>query len=170
MTETLPPCPREDCDADPAWAGHHDHKLNGLGKGRARPIGEDHEQPGVTPMCDVPTSRFSRCYSAHIPTEPAASLEGAPDAPSPVTYRDAETGQYVTAEHAATNPATTVREDDSRVRELGGRIAALILLHTPITVDGVDYCAECNVESSSWMVEHPCRTRRIAEGEAGVES
>lgn len=32
------------------------------------------------------------------------------------------TGQYVTAEHAATNPATTVREDDSRVRELQRRL------------------------------------------------
>ena len=33
-------------------------------------------------------------------------------------HRDAITGQYVTAEHAAANPDTTVREDDSRVREL----------------------------------------------------
>ena len=44
-------------------------------------------------------------------------------------FRDAATGQYVTAEHAATNPATTVREDDSRVRELQRRLdkAASIL-------------------------------------------
>ena len=37
-------------------------------------------------------------------------------------HRDAITGQYVTAEHAAANPDTTVREDDSRVRELQRRL------------------------------------------------
>ena len=44
------------------------------------------------------------------------------------TFRDAATGQYVTAEHAATNPDTTVREDDSRARELQARLDAVVAL------------------------------------------
>ena len=43
-------------------------------------------------------------------------------------YRDAATGQYATAEHAAANPDTTVREDDSRVRELQARLDAVVAL------------------------------------------
>lgn len=40
-------------------------------------------------------------------------------------YRDAATGAYVSATHAKANPATTVREDDSRVADLEARVAAL---------------------------------------------
>ena len=128
MTETLPPCPRTDCpfvasEANPT--GHHWHGDNGHPDPPIRMVYTHVTEDVFGELCRNGDSDSTRCYSAHIPTEPAASLEGAPDAPSPVTFRDASTGQYVTAEHAAANPAMTVREDDSRVRELERRVGEL---------------------------------------------
>ena len=78
-------------------------------------------------------------------------------------FRDAATGQYVTAEHAATNPATTVREDDSRVRELQARLDAVLALHRPASEE-MRYCLGCDDESSVFITEWPCPTYRAALG------
>lgn len=42
------------------------------------------------------------------------------------TYRDARTGEFVTADHAEANPDTTVAEDNTRVRELAAERDALL--------------------------------------------
>ena len=59
MTETLPPCPREDCDADPAWAGHHVHWL--INGAPAQVLG------GRGVMCEAASKSATRCYSARCP-------------------------------------------------------------------------------------------------------
>ena len=65
----------------------------------------------------VPEVERAPEYDGHTPQEAAERLRQA-----------ARDGQYVTAEHAANNPATTVREDDSRVRELQARLDAVVAL------------------------------------------
>ena len=71
------------------------------------------------PVCTSPASEVERApeYDGHTPQEAAERLRQA-----------ARDGQYVTAEHAAANPDTTVREDDSRVRELQDRLDAVVAL------------------------------------------
>lgn len=65
----------------------------------------------------VPEVERAPEYDGHTPQEAAERLRQA-----------ARDGQYVTAEHAAANPDTTVREDDSRVRELQARLDAVVAL------------------------------------------
>ena len=128
MSETLPACPITTCTfaaSEENPTGHHWHNKPRMDAECEEWHFGDIALAGAEDLCGRDTRDWTRCYSAHVPTEPAASLEGAPDVPSPVTYLDAATGQYVTAEHAATNPATTVREDDSRVRELERRVGEL---------------------------------------------
>ena len=114
MSETLPPCRRTDCtfaafELNPD--GHHWHGDNGHPDPPIRMVYTHVTEDVFGELCRNGDSDSTRCYSAHIPTEPAPELEVSDDAPTaPTTYRDAATGQYVTAEHAKTNPDTTVSE------------------------------------------------------------
>ena len=101
---TLPECPRPDCTfaaSEENPTGHHWHERSG----RAT-VSITHLQDHLTgDACDSPEALeigLSPCYSAREPDP---------------------------ADRAAANPATTVREDDSRVRELRARLdkAASIL-------------------------------------------
>jgi len=78
LPETLPPCPRADCDADREWAAHHWHwKSDGAA---------DHTHRVCTNYCEFDTQECTRCYSAHVP-HPSESPTGSPVDPTPVAAR-----------------------------------------------------------------------------------
>ena len=135
--ETLPPCPRADCDAYPEDAPHHFHNwwgdtLTHQGRNSACITGG----PGLS----------SRCYSAHVPNV-SESPTGSPTAGFvPVAERDALRARLdaVLAMHEI-NPC-----------DHGSEPHAPILFAFGERCYG-PWCRGCGAR-------YPCRTRRAAEG------
>lgn len=75
--ETLPPCPRADCDASPEDAPHHFHGW----------LGDTLTHQGRNSACITGGPGLSsRCYSAHVPNV-SESPTGSPVDPTPVAAR-----------------------------------------------------------------------------------
>ena len=100
--ETLPPCPRADCDAYPEDAPHHFHNwwgdtLTHQGRNSACITGG----PGLS----------SRCYSAHVPNV-SESPTGSPTAGFvPVAERDALRARLDAVLAAASDAARDIGND-----------------------------------------------------------
>jgi len=101
--ETLPPCPRADCDADREWAAHHWHwKSDGAA---------DHTHRVCTNYCEFDTQECSRCYSAHVPN-PSESPTGSPS-------------QEVTRVTSANSPGQASEVTPDAERASAGRVALI---------------------------------------------
>ena len=87
MGETLPPCPDTTClfaASDDNPTGHHWHNKPRMDAEWMQWHFDDIAR-ATGDLCGRDTRDWTRCYSAHIPTEPAASLEGAPTYPTDPT-------------------------------------------------------------------------------------
>ena len=101
--ETLPPCPRADCDADREWAAHHWHwKSDGAA---------DHTHRVCTNYCEFDTQECTRCYSAHVPNV-SESPTGSPTAGFvPVAERDLLRARLDAVLAAASDAARDIGND-----------------------------------------------------------
>ena len=100
--ETLPPCPRADCDADRKWAAHHWHwKSDGAADTGMHRV--------CTNYCEFDTQECTRCYSAHVPNV-SESPTGSPRF-VPVAERDALRARLDAVLAAASDAARDIGND-----------------------------------------------------------
>ena len=101
--ETLPPCPREGCNAVSAWAAHHLHSC----------FCDSYPHRGInpSPSCVTGTKYSTRCYSAHVPNL-SESPTGSPTAGFvPVAERDALRARLDAVLAAASDAARDIGND-----------------------------------------------------------